>query len=254
MRLRIALVQLDTTTREEVLRKVESSVRDFRAHIYVLPELLTTGYKNPVGKAESFRGETITRLRKLAEDKGVAFVFSFARRDEDGRVRNTAVVIDGDGRIASYYDKVHLFLPLREGEMFAAGDRIEAFVAFGGVKAGLQICYDLRFPEAFRKLALSGAEVVFVPAQWPLVRVEVWRSLLVSRAAENGIFVVGTNRVGEENGITYGGNSAVVSPSSEVLLTLGKREAVGVVEIETEEVKTARESINVLKDRRPELY
>ena len=86
------------------------------------------------------------------------------------------------------------------------------------------------------------------------MRVGVWNSLLVARASENGIFIVGTNRVGEEKGITYGGNSAVVSPSGEVLLRLGTREASGVVEIDTEEIEEVRNKINVLKDRRPELY
>ncbi len=254
MRLKIALVQLDTTEREEVLGKVEKTVEGAKADIYVLPELLTTGYKEPGEKAEDFYGRTVSFFRDVARETGAAFVFSFARRDEGGRVRNTAVFIDGKGEVAAYYDKVHLFLPLSEGEIFTPGDRIEPFSAYDDVRAGLQICYDLRFPEAFRKLALSGASVVFVPAQWPAVRVEVWRSLLVARASENGIFVVGSNRVGEERGITYGGNSAVVSPSGEVLLRLGRREAVGVVEIDTEEVRKVREKINVLRDRRPELY
>lgn len=254
MNLRIALVQLDTTEREEVLGKVREAVRDVKARIYVLPELLTTGYKDPGSKAESFSGRTISFFRDMARETGAAFVFSFARRDDEGRVWNTAVVIDGDGEVAAYYDKAHLFLPLGEGEIFTPGNRIEPFVAFGGVKAGLQICYDLRFPEAFRKLALSGASVVFVPAQWPAVRVEVWRALLIARAAENGIFVIGSNRVGEEKGITYGGNSSVVSPSGEVLLRLGRREAVGVVEIDTDEIREVRERIDVLRDRRPELY
>jgi len=253
LKVRIALVQLNTTEREEVLEKVKEAVRDVRADIYVLPELLTTGYKDPGGKAEGFSGRTLAFFMGTAKETGAAFVFSFARRDEDGSVRNTAVVVDKSGDIVAYYDKVHLFLPLGEGEIFTPGDRIEAF-SFGGVKVGLQICYDLRFPEAFRKLALSGASIVFVPAQWPAVRVEVWNSLLVARASENGIFVVGSNRVGEEKGITYGGNSAVVSPSGEVLLRLGRREAVGAVDIDTDEILRVREKINVLRDRRPGVY
>ncbi len=254
MRVKIALLQVDTTTREEVLKKVNEWVNNVRADFYVLPELLTTGYKDPVHKAESFEGETVAEIRSLAKERGAAFVFSFARKDEDRNVRNTAVVIDRDGEVVAYYDKVHLFLPLGEGEMFALGERIDVFSTRDGIAAGLQICYDLRFPEAFRKLALSGAQIVFIPAQWPLVRVGVWNSLLVARASENGIFIVGTNRVGEEKGITYGGNSAVVSPSGEVLLRLGTREASGVVEIDTEEIEEVRNKINVLKDRRPELY
>ncbi|NPA79828.1 MAG: carbon-nitrogen family hydrolase [Thermotogae bacterium] len=254
MKLKVALLQIDTTTKEEVLSKVEALVSDIRADIYVLPELFTTGYKDPHRKAEPLEGETVSFLRDLAAKRGVAFVFSFARLGDDGKVRNTALVIDRDGSIASYYDKAHLFLPLGEGEMFVPGERIEPFAAFGGVKAGLQICYDLRFPEAFRKLSLEGAVLVFVPAQWPLERIDVWRALLVARASENGIFVVGLNRVGEERGVIYGGNSAVVSPAGEVLVNLGRREGIGVVEIDTDEVGKVRSKINVLADRRPELY
>ncbi len=244
--LRIALGQLDTTERDEVLKKVEDYLRNYRADVFVFPELLTTGYKEPHLKAD--RGETLEVLKGFSKDYDTALVFSMAFKGDDG-VYNRAFFLYGEREF--YYDKAHLFKPLGEGEYFKPGKSLKVFQTdFKGNKIifSLQICYDLRFPEVFRKLALEGVRVIFIPAQWPLVRVGVWKSMLVSRAAENGIFIVGCNRVGEENGVVYGGNSAIVSPSGEVLLELGKTEGVGVVEIDLQEVERTKEKIDVLGD------
>lgn len=244
--LKIALVQLDTTGRDEVLKKVEGYLREYRADIFVFPELLTTGYKEPHLKAD--RGETLKVLKEFSKDYDTALVFSMAFKWGDN-VYNRAFFLYGGREF--YYDKAHLFKPLGEAEYFKPGKSLKVFrIDFKGLEIvfSLQICYDLRFPEAFRTLALEGVKAVFIPAQWPLVRVSVWKSMLVSRAAENGIFIIGCNRVGEEKGVVYGGSSSIVSPSGEVLLELGKREGIGVVEIDLNEVERVRKKINVLGD------
>ena len=246
--MRVALCQIDTTTKREVLEKVEFLVRNHSADIFLFPELLTTGYKNVKENAEDINGESLSFLKNLSMETGKALVFSIALRIEGG-IYNTAFFILGERLF--YYSKTHLFKPLGEAEIFKPGKSLKIFeteVGGSSFKFSLQICYDLRFPESFRKLALNGVKLVFIPAQWPLARVGVWRSMLVSRAAENGIFIIGCNRVGEENGIIYGGNSSIVSPSGEVLLMLGERESFAVVDIDLGEVEKARKRINVLED------
>ncbi len=246
--MKVALGQIDTTNKNEVLEKVEYIVKNYSADIFVFPELLTTGYKDVVKNAEEINGESMKFLMNLSKETCKALVFSIALRREDG-IYNTAFFVFGDRLF--YYDKAHLFKPLGELELFKPGRSLKIFEAeVGGTifKFSLQICYDLRFPESFRKLALNGARIIFVTAQWPLVRVGIWSSMLVSRAAENGIFIVGCNRVGEEKGIVYGGNSSVVSPCGEVMVRLGERESIAVVDIDPSEVERCRENINVLAD------
>jgi predicted amidohydrolase len=246
--MRVALGQIDTTDKRGVLEKVEFLVRKNSADIFVFPELLTTGYKEVAENAEDINGESLRFLRELSRETGKALVFSMALRRDDG-IYNTAFFIFGDRMF--YYDKAHLFKPLGEEEIFKPGRSLKLFeTEIGGnsFKFSLQICYDLRFPETFRKLALNGVKIIFIPAQWPLTRIGIWNSMLVSRAAENGIFIVGCNRVGEEKGIVYGGNSSVISPAGEVLVRLGEREGFAVVDVDLKEVERVRERINVLAD------
>jgi len=254
VKLKVGLLQINTTQRDEVLWKVRNMVTDVKAHLYVLPELFTTGYKDPHLKAEPLDGPTVNFMRSLASKVKAAFVFSYARLGDDGKTRNTAVFVSPEGEVLATYDKAHLFLPLGEGEMFVPGESLNSFTAFNGIRFGLQICYDLRFPEAFRTLTLEGAKVVLIPAQWPRSRVEIWRAFLVARAAENGIFVVATNRIGMEKGVEYGGNSSVVSPSGDVLLRLGMEEVASVVEVNLDQVEKNRNFIDVIRDRKPDLY
>ncbi len=246
--MRIGLIQIDTTEKKEVLRKIEDIVKNHKANIFVMPELLTTGYKDVRSQSENIDGETISFFSELSKERNSSFVFSFARKDKN-KIYNTAVFVDG--KTIFHYDKVHLFKPLGETDLFVPGRSLRVFdYKIGDIKFrfSMQVCYDLRFPESFRKLALNGVDIIFVPAQWPYVRINVWKSMLISRASENGIFIVGVNRVGEENGTLYGGHSAVISPSGEVLLELGKRESLAFVDIDLREIEETRKNINVLAD------
>jgi predicted amidohydrolase len=110
------------------------------------------------------------------------------------------------GRLIHRYDKIHLFRPSGDHRYFRPGTKIRTFrVALPGVRitCGIIICYDLRFPELVRAMAREGLEVLFVPARWPAVRDDAWRTLLKARAIENQVFVVGCNKFGEEGGWSY---------------------------------------------------
>ncbi|HMK38587.1 MAG TPA: nitrilase-related carbon-nitrogen hydrolase, partial [Bacteroidota bacterium] len=118
---------------------------------------------------------------------------------------NTSLVYHR-GRLIHRYDKIHLFRPSGDHRYFRPGTRIGTFrVALPGVRVqcGIIICYDLRFPELARAMARTGLDVLFVPARWPALRDDVWRTLLKARAIENQVFVVGCNALGEEGGWSY---------------------------------------------------
>lgn len=118
------------------------------------------------------------------------------------------------------------------------------------VKVGLATCYDLRFPELFRKQVDEGAEIFVIPAAWPAARVAAWRTLLQARAIENQVFVIACNTAGTHATTEMGGNSAVISPTGEVLAEAGRGERVLTLDIDLAEVREARESFPVLSDRR----
>lgn len=116
------------------------------------------------------------------------------------------------------------------------------------------ICYDLRFPELARSLALDGAHIVFVPAEWPHPRLNHWRALLQARAIENQMFIVAVNRVGKGGNHTFCGHSMVVDPWGSILAEMKEEEASLTVDIDLEEVDRVRRKIPVFKDRIPDCY
>ena len=124
---------------------------------------------------------------------------------------NTAIVVNGDGVLVKKYRKIHLFPVSQEHKSYTAGRVITTF-NMGGVKCGITICYDLRFPELFRALMKKGVKIVFVPANWPASRREHWLALLRARSIENQFFVAGINRVGKDPQLDYSGDSVVFDP------------------------------------------
>ncbi len=220
----------------------------------VLPELWNVGY--PIEGAAELASPEGDRERAFLEEIsrrfGVRFVGgSVLARTERGLV-NRALVVFPEGSVG-HYDKVHLFGPMGEDEYLVPGRRLVIFEA-GGFRAGVLTCYDLRFPEAARALALAGAKALFVGAAWPSARVEHWRLLLRARAVEDQLFVVGCNACGESAGTSFGGFSAIVGPRGEEILESPDGEGVFCREVDLKEVDEARGAIPVLRDRRDEVY
>jgi predicted amidohydrolase len=121
-------------------------------------------------------------------------------------------------------------------------------------RTGIAICYDLRFPELFRRYAVEGAKLTLIPAEWPMERVEHWRALLIARAIENQMYIVAVNTCGEIGGTTFGGHSMVIDPWGKVVVEAGEETALLTVDFELDRVDQARAKIPVLDDRRPDLY
>ena len=177
-------------------------------NLLIFPELVDGGY------AALSRGEGlhtlgdpfVGRFRRATARMPLCCVAGSMRlRSPRGGATNTCLVFQG-GRLVHRYDKVHLFRPCLDHRYFRPGDAIGTFSLRGGrvaVRAGIAICYDLRFPELIRAMAWRGMELLLVPARWPAARDMAWQTLLKARAIENQIFVVGHNARGDEGGHSY---------------------------------------------------
>ncbi len=201
--LRVALCyQIPTTLSPRVRKKISA------ADILVMPELVDGGYRRLTqgGQPHSHASPLIQFFRSLSLDNNVAVLAgSLFYTEAPRRAYNTAFVFSR-GRQLLRYDKIHLFKPMKDHRYFTPGKRVPTFglrSSSGSVKAGVIICYDLRFPELTRVLATAGAQVLFIPARWPSRRNDAWMTLLKARAIENQIFVVGCNARGSEGGYSY---------------------------------------------------
>ena len=172
----------------------------------------------------------------------------------NGRVlHNTAQLIGPDGRALARYRKTHLWGEL-DRSLFAAGDDLAPVVELGGWRLGLLICYDVEFPEAVRRLALEGAELIAVPTA--LMRPFAFVADLVTRvrAYENGLYLAYANYCGGENGLDYTGRSAIVGPDGEEVAKAAEAPALLHARLERGAIARARDALPYLDGRRPELY
>ena len=211
-----------------------------------LPELFATGYTmDSEAFAEPADGETVSFLKDFAKENCVDVIGSYIQRSE-GKPKNTAIVIDKSGKVIHNYEKIHLFT--REKGNYQAGKKLGVF-ELGGMKIGVVICYDLRFPEVFRELATKGAEAIFVVASWPSTRTVHWDLLLRARAIENQLFIAGVNRIGEEDKLQYLGHSAIINPFGNVIAsTEESKEDVIIGEIDPKEVEKQRQELPFFND------
>lgn len=255
--MKVALVQLaspDDEAIEDRRRRVADLLRNApQADVYVLPELWTCGFLSFDGyasAAETLDGPTVTMIARLARERGAhVHAGSIVERADAGRLRNTAVLVDPEGRVVHSYSKIHGFgHESSERDLLAPGDHVQiASTDFGRVAS--TTCYDLRFPGLWGRIADGGADVVFVPAAWPAARADHWRLFTSARAVEAQSFVIACNAVGEQSGVPFGGRSRVVDPWGEVLVELGEDEEVAVVDIDPGRVAEVREAFPVLRDR-----
>ena len=220
----------------------------------LFPELWPTGYdlENWPRHASPLGEGMFARLSGLAAEHRIAIGGSVLEA-RDGRAYNSFALFDASGQLAAAYRKAHLFRLMDEEKWLAPGDRLELVETEWGM-TGLGICYDLRFPELFRKYALGGARLMLLPAEWPSRRADHWRTLLRARAIENQMFVAGCNRVGESKGEHFGGASAIIDPWGEAVVEGGATEGLLTAEIDLDLVDDVRERIKVFQDRRPEIY
>lgn len=240
----------------EVLEEVESEDFD----LLVLPELFASGYLfENRGEARSLgseagKGEIFESLARLAKEKKGVIVYGFPEIAGEKLFNSSAAVFpDGTFRV---YRKIHLFNT--EKDIFDPGDGGFSVFEFDGVRLGMMICFDWIFPEAARKLALLGAQIICHPSNLVLPHCP---TAMITRALENRVFTVTANRIGEETRdemeLTFIGKSRIIAPTGKVLEELGEdRPGLIVTEIEPElaDNKRITDRNQVLEDRRPEFY
>jgi predicted amidohydrolase len=261
MRLKVitaGIIQFDVRLGEvkrnlTVVRKRVASLARQGVQLVVLPEMWSTGFANErLPELSETTPLILEDLAGLSKELHLTIIGSLPENSLDG-IYNTAYVVDRDGSIAGVYRKVHLFSQTDEDRYFRPGHKaVVAKTSLGPI--GLMICYDLRFPELCRCLALRGANMVVVMAQWPAERVAHWEALLKARAIENQLFILGVNRCGEDDGRVYGGHSRMISPYGEVVARAGNRPASPWANIDLSLVDRSRKQIPCLRERMPEAY
>jgi len=249
------------------LAKVASWIREARgrgAQIVVFPECALTGYalsdEESVAIAERIPGPRTEQLARVCHEVGMLAVVGTIEVDEEGRCFNSAVLIGPQG-VMAHYRKTHLPY-LGVDRYLAAGDNIGPPVATAAGRLGLLICYDLRLPEPARLLALAGAQVLVLPTAWPASARLYPEFLARARAAENAVYLVAANRIGEERGTGYLGRSLIIGPDGDVLAeATPDEEEMLVADIDPGRSDGKKRvfvpgeyELDLFGDRRPELY
>jgi predicted amidohydrolase len=259
MKFSVSLGQMDVTLGEpeknlDKVRALTAEARRRGSQLVVLPELWSTGYD--LERCEEYATPvdegTFAEAAQLAKEHSIHILGSLLEATSDG-FRNTAVVHSPAGQLVGQYSKVHLFEPMEEDKYLIPGDDAPVLDLLWG-KSALAICYDLRFPELFRRYAVDGAQIVFVVAEWPHPRLEHWETLLKARAIENQCFVVACNRVGESGGWSFFGHSSIYDPSGGLIALASDEETLITAELDLGSVDEVRGSMKVLEDRREDVY
>jgi predicted amidohydrolase len=218
----------------------------------VLPEMWTTGYAyRQLNELAQRTPEIVEELGRLSAEHGMVIVGSMAEPNGD-RVFNTAYVMDR-GALLGKYRKMHLFSLMGEDRSLGGGEQWLVVDTHIG-RVGVIICYDLRFPELSRRLALEGAEIIVVPAEWPKPREEHWRALLKARAIENQLFIVAANCCGVQGKLDFFGQSVIHGPKGELLAEGGYETAELTATLDFSVMESWRQQITCFQDRKPEYY
>jgi len=254
--LRVVLGEYDTswhdpaTSLERAGRLVRGAAKQ-GAHLVALPEMCLSGFTmEPQAHAVPLDSPDVRALAAIAAEHGVHVLAGVAAREHaDGRevFVNTALLFGPRGELEASYRKQKLFAYANEHASYEPGDG-PATAMVRGVRIGLFICYDLRFPELFRAIA-PDVDAMFVIANWPAGRRPHWDALLPARAIENQAYVIGVNRTGDAGGLAYDGGSAAYDPWGERLApTAGVDGAPGYVTLTAERVAEIRGRYPFIRD------
>jgi len=256
------LLKVDKNLQSIILRFEEAVAAG--AKLVVFPECALSGYdlslEEAQSVAESIPGHVSERLSQSCQELGSTIMVGILEKDERGRIFNTALIVGPDG-ILGRYRKTHL-PHLGIDRFLASGEELLPPINTPVGRVGTLICYDLRFPEPCRALSLMGAQVILISTAWPSAATLYPDFVARTRAAENGVFLVAANRIGEERRSRYLGHSLIVGPDGEVLAQAGgEDETILYADIDPSLSDQKRRiflageyELDIFNDRRPKLY
>jgi len=265
---RAAVVQMKSSVNKEQnlaysLNLINEAVKN-KAQLICFPEF-QMAYSPPEQKpeelhkiAEKIDGNFISTLSSSAKRNKInviATLYEFIDTNKQNhKVFDTAVIINELGKLESVYRKVHLYdaLGFKESKKLIAGSIIERPTRTSVGNLGLLICYDMRFPEISRILTVNGARILISPSAWVagFMKQEHWEIMLKARAIENGVYVIAPNQLGN----IYCGRSMVIDPFGTVLVDMGNREGMEIMDIDNSRINTIRRRLPLLKNRRTDVY
>lgn len=256
--IKIALISLeqlweDKEANLELCKKYIQKAYECNADLIIFPEMTLTGFSNNIKIiAEDFKNsQTIKSFSILAKKYKMGIIFGVVVKNGNKGL-NESIFMDNNGKIIGKYIKIHPFSLADEDKFFDPGDKL-SIADFTGIKFGLTICYDLRFPELYSALGKQSDIVVNI-ANWPAKRVNHWDILLRARAIENQIFMIGVNRIGkDENGLEYVESSKIINANGDEL-GFDKYNDMKIYEIDTKWTKDFKMKFNTVKDRKIEFY
>lgn len=240
------------------VRDFSRRAKDTGAELIVFPEMTDTGYSMPVIQthANSWTTGFVPGLQEIAAKLSIAIVCGVSEHDGTS-VYNSLVFVDEQGQIASKYRKTHLYAvaPVDEQNCFASGDQLASFI-LGDLRFGFSICYDLRFPEMYRKLVVDqNVSALIVSSAWPFPRLEHFRTLCLARAIENQSYLIASNRVGKDDELWFCGSSAIIDPRGVVIASASAdREELIEADLSKDVVLSVRRRVESLAHRRRDLY
>jgi predicted amidohydrolase len=253
--MRVASIQMSVVEGDKektVAKALENITGAADADLVILPEIWNVGFMSfdrYASEAENREGTTLTALRQAAREADI-FLHTGSFVEKDGNTYfNSSYLLSPDGDILASYRKIHLFgHNSRETQILTPGEKvIVADTPLG--KVGMATCYDLRFPELFRRMAEQGAVLFLICSAWPYPRLEHWIIFNRARALENQCFLVSANSVGPNLGATFVGHSMMVNPWGVILASGGDEDVILKSEIDLAEVQSARERFSAYNDR-----
>lgn len=253
----ITLVQMNVSLGcpKKNLHRVEKLLQQINEapDIILLPELWSSGYDyEHFTQLATTTPTMLKQMAKIAKSRSSYIGGSLVEAD-NGNFYNTFFLIDPKGTRLAAYRKIHLFSLMEEERHFSPG-QTPCIIEIYGLPVGLMTCYDIRFPELSRTLALQGAQLLLICAQWPRPRTSHWSALLKARAIENQLFIAACNRIGRGSEHHYPGSSAIIDPWGETVLKAPQRQGAFSATLNFTKVKEVRRTIACFNDRRPETY
>lgn len=256
--MKIALVELnieweDKESNFAKLEKIIESLKGENVDLLLLPEMSFTGFSMNVARTKETNMETVAHMKALSCKTDLAIGAGWVKEGEK-LCENHYSIVYGNEQLLDYV-KIHPFSYSEEDDFFTGGDQI-FHCSYKDFELGVQICYDLRFPEPFQALS-KNTSLIIVPANWPAKRREHWNTLLKARAIENQVYIAAINCVGEIGGLMYSGDSQLINPNGDIcsakVIHVGSEDKVLIYDIEND-VKSYRDAFPTKNDRKEALY